>query len=99
MSSWIPVPLGSPGEAIRLESPVLLEESHPLSQIEFSVPLAFKLRVSGSYHIIMELSVLKDGQVLRTLTDPYIGSGTAGDTVLSDVNASVRGKFGEGAAV
>lgn len=96
MSSWIPVRLGSPGEAIRLESPVLLEESHPLSQIEISVPLAFKLRVSGSYHLIVELSVLKDGQVLRTLTDPYIGNGNAGDSVLADVNSSLTGTFGEG---
>lgn len=97
MSSWIPVRLGSPGAAIRLESPVLLEESHPLSQINFSVPLVFKLRIAGSYHLIVELSVLKDGQVLHTLTDPYIGNGNAGDSIQADVNASLTGNFGEGA--
>ncbi|WP_342421568.1 hypothetical protein [Paenibacillus sp. FSL E2-0178] len=97
MSSMIPVELGSPGAAIRLESPVLLEVSYPLSQIDFSVPLSFKPAVSGSYHLIIGLSIVKDGQVLHTLTDPYIGNGNAGDSLSADVNASITGSFGQGA--
>lgn len=97
MSSLIPVQLGSPGAALRLESPVLLEESHPLTQIDFSVPLTFQPAVSGNYHLIVQLSVLKDGQVIRTLTDPYIGSGNAGESLIADVNVNITGSFNQGA--
>ncbi|MBP2111679.1 collagen-like protein [Paenibacillus silagei] len=96
MSSLIPVQLGSPGPAIRLASPVLLEESHPYSQIDFSVPLSFKPAVSGNYHLIIGLSVLKDGNIIHTLTDPYIGNGNAGETIAADVNASIKGSFSPG---
>ncbi|MFD2879668.1 hypothetical protein ACFTAO_32855 [Paenibacillus rhizoplanae] len=96
MSSLIPVQLGSPGPAIRLESPVLLEESHPSFQINFSVPLSFKPALSGNYHLIIGLSVLKDGMMLQTLTEPYIGSGNAGEALIADVNASITGSFGQG---
>ncbi|MEK3879035.1 hypothetical protein [Paenibacillus sp. FSL M7-0420] len=96
MSSLIPVQLGSPGPAIRLASPVLLEESHPSSQIDFSVPLSFKLAVSGNYHLIVGLSVLKDGNIIHSLTEPYIGSGSAGEVLIADVNASITGSFGQG---
>ncbi|WP_339219277.1 hypothetical protein [Paenibacillus sp. FSL H8-0332] len=96
MSSLIPVQLGSPGPAIRLGSPVLLEESHPSFQINFSVPLSFKPALSGNYHLIIGLSVLKDGTMLQTLTEPYIGSGNAGEALIADVNASITGSFGQG---
>ncbi|MEK3901841.1 hypothetical protein [Paenibacillus sp. FSL R7-0179] len=97
MSSLIPVELGNPGAAVRLSSPVLLEVGRPLSQIDFSVPLSFKPVASGSYHLIIELSVLKDGKVLHTLSDPYIGTANSAGSILSaDVNASITGSFGQG---
>ncbi|MEK3716543.1 MULTISPECIES: collagen-like protein [unclassified Paenibacillus] len=97
MSSLIPVQLGSPGAAIRLNSPVFFEISHPLSQIDFSVPLSFRPAVPGSYHLIIGLTILKDGQVLHTFNDPYIGNAnTAGDSLSTDVNASVTGRFDQG---
>ncbi|WP_340024882.1 hypothetical protein MHI24_07050 [Paenibacillus sp. FSL K6-1096] len=96
MSALIPVQLGSPGPAIRLASPVLLEESHPSFQIDFSLPLSFKPVVTGNYHLIVELSVLKDGDIIHTLTEPYIGSGDAGETLIADVNARIAGSFGQG---
>lgn len=97
MSSLIPVELGNPGAAVRLNSPVLLEVGRPLSQIDFSVPLSFKPVASGSYHLIIELSVLKDGKVLHTLSDPYIGTANSAGSILSaDVNASITGSFSQG---
>lgn len=96
MSSLIPVQLGSPGPAIRLASPVLLEESHPSFQIDFSVPLSFKPAVSGNYHLIVGLSVLKDGNIIHTLNEPYIGSGTGGEAHIADLNARITGSFGQG---
>ncbi|MEK3837252.1 MULTISPECIES: hypothetical protein [unclassified Paenibacillus] len=96
MSSLIPVQLGSPGPAIRLSSPVLLEESHPYFQIDFSVPLSFKPEVSGNYHLIIGLSVLKDGNIIHSLTEPYIGNSNAGEALVADLNASIKGSFGQG---
>ncbi|MEK3792224.1 hypothetical protein MKX42_10925 [Paenibacillus sp. FSL R7-0204] len=94
MSSLIPVQLGSPGPAIRLASPVLLEESHPSVQIDFSVPLSFQPAMAGNYHLIVGLSVLKDGRIIHTLTEPFIGSGNAGEALIADVNARITGSFG-----
>ncbi|WP_339219280.1 hypothetical protein [Paenibacillus sp. FSL H8-0332] len=96
MSSLIPVQLGSPGPAIRLSSPVLLEESHPYFQIDFSVPLSFKPEVSGNYHLIIGLSVLKDGNIIHTLTEPYIGSSNSGEALIADLNVNISGSFGQG---
>ncbi|MEK4850820.1 hypothetical protein NST04_13340 [Paenibacillus sp. FSL H7-0756] len=96
MSSLIPVQLGSPGPAIRMASPILLEESHPFFQIDFSVPLSFQPAAPGNYHLIVGLSVLKDGKIIYTLTEPFIGSGNAGEALIADVNARITGSFGQG---
>lgn len=89
MPLFTPILLGNPGAAISFSASVEQAENQPLTQINFTVPIRFKLQISGSYLLVLGLELLKNGQVIKTVTDPYTGSGAANETVAGEIDFHV----------
>lgn len=86
MPLFTPILLGNPGAAISLSSSVEQGENQPLTQINFSIPIRFKLQITGSYLLVMGVELLKNNQVILVLSDPYTGTGVANETVAGEID-------------
>jgi hypothetical protein len=86
MPLFTPILLGNPGAAISLSAAVEQADYQPLTQIHFSIPIRFKLQSTGSYLLILGLELLRNGQVIKSVTEPYVGTGNAGEGVTGNIN-------------
>ena len=89
MPLFTPILLGNPGTAIHLTANVQQTESHLRTQINFSIPIRFRIQSSGSYLLVFGAEVRKNGQTIKVLSDPYIGTGTAAETVTGEIDFQV----------
>lgn len=90
MSLFTPILLGNPGATVSLTATVEQSESHPLSQIHFSFPVQFRLQQTGSYLLILGIELLKNGTLIKMVTDPYVGTGTANDLVAAEMDFHIQ---------
>jgi hypothetical protein len=86
MPLFTPILLGTPGAAVQLTATVEPAENQPLSQIHFSIPVRFRLQNTGSYLLILGLELLRNGHVIKSVTEPYVGTGNADEWVTSNMN-------------
>jgi hypothetical protein len=86
MPLFTPILLGTPGAAVRLTATVEPAESQPLSQIHFNAPVRFRLQNTGSYLLILGLELWRNGEVIKSVTEPYVGTGNAGEVVSGDIH-------------
>ncbi len=90
MSLFTPILLGNPGATVSLTATVEQSESHPLSQIHFSFPVRYRLQQTGSYLLVLGIELVKNGQVIKIVTDPYTGTGAANDLVAAEIDFYIQ---------
>jgi hypothetical protein len=86
MPLFTPILLGTPGAVVRLTATVEPVENQPLSQIHFSIPTRFRMQSTGSYLLILGLELWRNGQVIKSVTEPYVGTGNAGEVVSGNIH-------------
>lgn len=93
MPLFTPILLGNPGAAISLSATVEQAEYQPLTQVNFSIPIRFKLQSTGSYLFVLGTELLKNGQIVKYATVPYTGTGIANESITGEVELYALSKL------
>ena len=86
MPLFTPILLGNPGTGISLTAGVEQTEPQWRTNIHFTVPIRFQIHISGIYLLVLGVELRKNGQIIKTFTDPYTGTGAANETVMGELD-------------